>query len=162
MWRHLNAATDIRPDEVKNAWAFRIGVPMPVSGVTRQAAQGRIRETTWGRNVHFDEVVAESDWEPLRRIRWTYRFAPDSFPPGSLDDHVLIGGHYFDLIDTTYSLRPEGASTVVSMRVNYRISTQFNLYANWMAQWLLGDFGDVILGFYKHRSEGEVSKSSVR
>ena len=155
VWRQLNAATDIRPDEVGKAWAFRIGAPMPVSGVTRQTPTGHVRETTWGRKVHFDEVVADADWEPQRRVRWTYRFAPDSFPPGSLDDHVLIGGQYFDLLDTTYTLEAEGPATKVTMRVNYRISTQFNLYADWVAQWLLGDFGDVILRFYKARSEGE-------
>lgn len=153
VWKHLNAATDIRPDEVGDAWAFRIGAPMPISGVTRETPQGRVRETTWGRRVHFDEVVAAQDWQPQRRIRWTYRFSPDSFPPGSLDDHVLIGGQYFDLLDTTYTLEPRGSGTLLTMRVNYRVSTQFNLYADWVAQWLLGDFGDVILKFYKKRSE---------
>ena len=65
----------------------------------------------------------------------------------------MIGGHYFDLLDTTYSLQPDGAGTLVKMQVHYRISTQFNIYADWVAQWLLGDFGDVILRMYKNRSE---------
>ncbi|MEO8153952.1 MAG: SRPBCC domain-containing protein [Rhizobacter sp.] len=153
VWRHLNAASSIQPGEVREAWAFRIGAPMPLSGVTRQTPTGRVRETTWGRNVHFDELVADADWQPQKSIRWTYRFAPDSFPPGSLDDHVMIGGQYFDLLDTTYTLQTDGKDTVLRMRVNYRISTQFNLYADWVAQWLLGDFGNVILRFYKQRSE---------
>jgi len=157
VWKHLNAATDIRPAEVGEAWAFRIGAPMPISGVTRDGKNGEhLRATTWGRNVHFDEVVDKRDWQPQRRIRWTYRFTPDSFPPGSLDDHVMIGGQYFDLLDTTYTLEPQGRETVVTVKVNYRISTQFNLYADWVAQWLLGDFGDVILRFYKTRSEARV------
>ncbi len=153
IWRHLNAATHIRADEVGDAWAFRIGAPMPVSGVTRQVPEGRVRSMTWTRNVHFDGHVADADWQPPRRVRWAYRFTPDSFPPGSLDDHVMIGGHYFDLLDTTYTLEPQGTGTLLHMRVNYRISTQFNLYANWVAQWLLGDFNEVILRFYKQRSE---------
>jgi hypothetical protein len=157
VWKHLNAATDIRPGEVGDAWAFRIGAPMPVSGVTRDGANGEhVRASTWGRNVHFDEVVAKDDWQPQRRLRWTYRFTPDSFPPGSLDDHVMIGGQYFDLLDTTYTLQPQGRDTLVTLHVNYRVSTQFNLYADWVAQWLLGDFGDVILRFYKTRSEARV------
>ncbi len=106
--------------------------------------------------LHFDEVVVKADWQPQRRLRWTYRFTPESFPPGSLDDHVMIGGQYFDLLDTTYTLKPEGRDTLVTLRVNYRISTQFNLYADWVAQWLLGDFGDVILRFCKTRSEARV------
>jgi len=155
VWRHLNAATDIRADEVGEAWAFRIGAPLPMSGVTRSAPQGHVRESHWGRNVRFDELVADADWQPERRLRWTYRFTADSFPPGSLDDHVMIGGRYFDLLDTTYSLQPEGRGTRVSLQVNYRISTQFNLYADWVAQWLLGDFGDVMLRFYQRRSEAD-------
>ncbi|RQP26302.1 SRPBCC family protein [Piscinibacter terrae] len=153
IWKHLNAATDIRADEVGDAWAFRIGAPMPLSGLTRETPQGHVRSTTWGRKVHFDEVVATGDWEPGRRIRWTYRFAPDSFPPGSLDDHVMIGGRYFDLLDTTYTLTPQGNGTLLHYRVSYRISTQFNPYADWVARTLLGDFGDVMLKFYKSRSE---------
>ena len=157
VWKHLNAATDIRPGEVGDAWAFRIGAPMPVSGVTREGAHGEhVRTSTWGRNVHFDEIVARADWQPRQRIRWTYRFTPESFPPGSLDDHVMIGGQYFDLLDTTYTLQPQGRETLVTLHVNYRISTQFNLYADWVAQWLLGDFGDVILRFYKTRSEARM------
>lgn len=153
VWAHLHAATDIRAEEVQHAWAFRIGAPMPQSGVTRVTPEGRVRETRWGRQVRFEELIADEDWEPARRVRWIYRFSADSFPPGSLDDHVVIGGHYFDLVDTSYTLRPDGAATVVIMRANYRLSTQFNVYADLIAQWLLGDFGEVILGFYKTRSE---------
>lgn len=159
VWQHLNAATDIRPDEVGGAWAFRIGAPMPVSGVTRETPEGRVRATTWGRQVHFDELVADADWQPERRIRWTYRYSADSFPPGSLDDHVEIGGPYFDLLDTTYTLEPDGAGTRLRMRVSYRVSTQFNFYAGGVAKWLLGDFGEVILRFYKNRSEAQAQRA---
>ncbi|MBC7956508.1 MAG: SRPBCC family protein [Cytophagales bacterium] len=153
VWRHINAATDIRADEVGDAWAFRIGAPLPVSGLTRQTPEGHVRSMVWTRNVHFDGHVADADWQPPQRVRWAYRFTADSFPAGSLDDHVVIGGHYFDLQDTTYTLEPQGTGTLLRMQVSYRISTQFNLYADWVAQWLLGDFGDVILRFYKQRSE---------
>ena len=64
-------------------------------------------------------------------MRWTYHFAPDSFPPHALDDHVQIGGHYFDIIDTTYTLRPlDSTSTRLDIQMHYRVSTDFNWYAN--------------------------------
>jgi hypothetical protein len=95
------------------------------------------------------KLVADADWQPGRRLRWNLPLRERlPFPPGSLDDHVVIGGHYFELIDTTYTLQPEGRGTRLSYDVNYRISTQFNLYADWVARWLLGDFGDVMLRFY--------------
>lgn len=155
VWHQLNNAHDIRPDEIGSAWAWRIGVPMPVHGVTEERpSEGpgvRVREVRWQKNVHFEEVVAE--WSPPHRLRWTYRFAPDSFPPGALDDHVLIGGHYFDLRDTTYTLTPRAGGTELHINVGWRVSTRFNWYARPVGQFLLGDFSEHILGFYKARAE---------
>lgn len=151
VWRELNDIRDIRDHEIGHAWAMRIGVPMPLSGTTRETAEGRVRESRWGKNVVFDEVITE--WEPDRRVRWTYRFRPDSFPRHALDDHVVIGGHYFDLLDTGYTLEPQGRGTRVTMSVSYRISTQFNFYADWAAQLLLGNLGEQGLALYKARSE---------
>lgn len=156
VWRQLNDIDNIRPDEMAHAWAMRIGVPLPTSGKTRQTPQGLVRESRWGKMVHFDEVIQE--WQPERYMRWTYRFAMDSFPRQALDDHVVIGGHYFDLIDTSYTLSPEGSATRLTTRVHYRISTQFNFYADWAAQFLLGNLCEVGLHLYKDRSERDGAK----
>jgi uncharacterized protein YndB with AHSA1/START domain len=159
VWRQLNDIDNIQPDEMARAWAMRIGVPLPMSGKTRQTPQGLVRESRWGKMVHFDEVIEE--WQPERYLRWTYRFAPDSFPRQALDDHVVIGGHYFDLIDTSYTLSPEGegGATRLTTRVQYRISTQFNFYADWAAQFLLGNLCEVGLHLYKRRSERDGTAS---
>lgn len=157
VWRKLNHIDDIRPDEMAEAWALRIGVPMPMSGTTRQTPEGMVRESRWGKRVHFDEVI--QDWQPERHVRWTYRFAPDSFPPNALDDHVVIGGHYFDVLDTSFTLVPDGDSTLLSTKVRYRISTQFNFYADWVAQFLLGNLSEVGLRLYKTRSERDWSSA---
>lgn len=151
IWDAINNAGDIRPDEVGDAWAYRIGVPMPVAGVTEQRPEGRVRMVRWQKNVHFEELVTE--WEPGRRIRWRYRFSPDSFPAGALDDHVLIGGHYFDLRDSAYTLVPRDGGTELRLDVSWRVSTRFNWYADPVAHFLLGDFSENILRFYKARSE---------
>jgi len=151
VWHELNNARDVRPAEIGGAWAWRIGVPMPVEGVTQQRPEGRVREVRWQKNVHFEEVVAE--WSPPKRLRWTYRFAPDSFPKGALDDHVLIGGHYFDLRETNYTLTPRAGGTELRIDVAWRVSTRFNWYADRVAHFLLGDFSEHILGLYKARAE---------
>lgn len=151
VWREINDARDIRPAEVGDAWAYRIGVPMPVEGRTEESAEGRVRRVRWQKNVHFDELITE--WEPQQRVKWRYRFAPDSFPAGALDDHVVIGGHYFDLRDSAYSLAPRDGGTELRIDVSWRVSTRFNWYADRVAQFLLGDFSEHILRFYKARSE---------
>ncbi|NDZ12262.1 polyketide cyclase [Variovorax sp. WS11] len=151
VWQALNDARDIRPAELGEAWAYRIGVPMPMEGRTEESAEGRVRKVRWQKNVHFDELITE--WEPSRRLQWHYRFAPDSFPAGALDDHVVIGGHYFDLRDSAYTLTPRDGGTELRIDVSWRVSTRFNWYADRVAQFLLGDFSEHILRFYKARSE---------
>jgi hypothetical protein len=101
--------------------------------------------------VYFEEVVQE--WQPHRHLRWSYRFHADSFPRHALDDHVVIGGHYFDLIDTSYTLSEEGDSTRLHTATRYRISTHFNFYAEWVAQLLLGNLSQTGLQLYRRRSE---------
>ena len=157
VWLNINDVRNIQPEEMAGALALRIGVPAPVSGVTRGTPGGRVRTSRWGKQVHFDEIIQE--WQPNRYVRWTYRFAPDSFPRKALDDHVVIGGHYFDVLDTSFTLQPVsgGTSTLLTTRVRYRISTQFNFYADWVAQILLGNLSNVGLRLYKARSEHMVA-----
>ncbi len=151
VWQHIETARAIQRDEVGEAWMYRIGVPLPISGETVLEGGQPVRKVRMDRNVYFDQVATE--WEPTHRVHWNYRFYPDSFPSGALDDHVLIGGHYFDLLGTTYTLTPVGEKTRLAIEMRYRVSTQFNWYADPIAQWLIGNFSDVILEFYRNRSE---------
>lgn len=144
-------ARDIRPEEVGHAWMYRIGVPLPVAGVTQATPAGFVRKVSMGKSIHFEQVATE--WQEERFVRWRYRFDKDSFPPNALDDHVTIGGHYFDLLDTAYTLTPTAAgSTGLRISMHYRVSTRFNGYADGVARLLIGNFEEVILEFYRRRA----------
>jgi Polyketide cyclase / dehydrase and lipid transport len=151
IWAHLNHATGIAPKEFSGTLAAKIGVPMPVSGMTVETTGERVRKSVWAKSVRFDEPI--TDWQPERYMRWTYRFDADSFPPHALDDHVLIGGHYFDLRDTSFRLTPVQGGTRLEIETHYRVTTQFNFYADAVARLMLGDMQEALLGFYKQRSE---------
>jgi hypothetical protein len=152
VWRQLIDARDIRPDEVDGAWMYRIGVPLPTAGSGDIRDGEHLRHIVMGKGIHFDQVATE--WRENESVTWNYRFAPDSFPPRALDDHVRVGGHYFDVGDTTYSLRPSGAGTVLEIHMKYRVSTRFNWYAGPVADLLIGNFEEHILRFYARRAEG--------
>jgi len=151
IWREINHAIAIAPDEMRSGWAYRIGVPYPIEAITHESGDGRVRKLRWQKDVSFDEPITA--WEPERFIAWRYAFKPESFPPGTLDEHVLIGGRYFDLVDTSYRLTPEDGGTRVDIEVHYRVSTHFNWYAASVGRWLVGDAAQTILGFYKQRAE---------
>lgn len=152
VWQALVDTRDIEPHEVGAAWMYRIGVPLPRQGVTEATPQGMVRTVTRGKGIRFEQVAAV--WEPGRHVRWSYLFADDSFPPGALDDHVKIGGHYFDLGDTDYLLVPRDGGTELRVTMRFRVSTAFNWYAVPVAELLVGNFEDVILAFYGRRAEG--------
>ncbi len=151
VWRHINFPTDIRPEELENGLAYRIGVPYPIEGRTLEGRVGGKRTLRWQRGVQFDEVI--TDWQPQRLVAWTYSFGPDSFPQGSLDDHIVIGGRYFNLETTSYTLAPEGGGTRLTVNVGSTVTTNFNWYAGWWARRLVEDTAETILGFYKARAE---------
>jgi hypothetical protein len=151
VWHLINHAVDIKPEEMKGGLAYAIGVPYPIEAVTEGSGANRVRKLKWQKDVSFDEPITA--WSENRFIKWRYAFRPESFPPGALDDHVLIGGKYFDLVDTSYELTPEGAGTRLEIVVNYRVSTNFNFYATSWARILVDDTASKILAFYKHRSE---------
>lgn len=154
IWKQILNATDIKADEVDQAWAYRIGVPLPISGVAQTTPSGTVRRVTMGKGIYFDQVVTSMD-EP-KYLKWAFRFYPDSFPPHTLDDHVVIGGHYFDLIDTSYTLTPNGSSTDLRVQMHYRVSTRFNWYAIPLTRALLGNVEEVNLEYYRRRSESKV------
>jgi hypothetical protein len=151
IWQQIHDARDIQPEEVGHAWMYRIGVPLPIAGVTQKTPKGFVRKVSMGKSIHFEQVATE--WQEDRFVRWTYRFDEDSFPPRALDDHVTIGGHYFDLLDTAYKLHPTGPQTTeLNIAMRYRVSTQFNWYADGVARFLIGNFEEVILDFYRRRA----------
>ena len=151
VWRELLNTSSIRPEEVEQAWVYRIGVPLPLDGRMIEDAAHPTRRVHMGKNVYFDEVIEEL--RPAERIRWTYRFYADSFPPYAFDEHVVIGGRYFDVLDTSYDLTPTAEGTTVRMTLHYRVSTRFNWYAVPVSRWLLGNLVDSNLNYYRRRSE---------
>src|SRR5579872_1085917 len=90
----------------------------------------------------------------FRRASWALnRFTRDSFPPNALDDHVRIGGRYFDVINTEYTIDeiPSGSNLRVVM--HYRVSTNFNWYVGPIAAFLVTNFERTALAFYARRAE---------
>jgi hypothetical protein len=162
VWDQLMATPRIHPEEIQDGLMYRIGVPLPESACAAEMPDGSLlRWIRMGKGIQFDQV--STDWQVGRRVRWQYRFASDSFPPRALDDHVRIGGEYFDLLDTEYSIRSIGRGTTslhVSMR--YRVSTRFNWYAQTVAELFVSNFEETALRFYARRAEAQAARPSAQ
>jgi hypothetical protein len=154
VWRYLLSAKAIRPEEMSAGLMYRIGVPLPVSAATEQEGDILVRHITMGKNIRFDQVATV--WQPDQRVLWTYRFSKDSFPPDALDDHVRIGGRYFDVIDTEYVIEATPGGSTLRVVMHYRVSTAFNWYVRPIANFLVVDFEKTALAFYAHRAESGI------
>jgi hypothetical protein len=159
VWNEILDARAIRADELPWSLTHAIGVPKPLEGVNVLSPSGEVRFSKWERGVHFRGVVTRR--QPQRSITWRYVFDRDSFPAGSMDDHVAIGGRYFDLHDTTFNLQPlVDGRTRLEIVAHYRVSSSINFYAIPVASLIGVDFVDTILGLYKGRSERHAQRGS--
>jgi len=159
VWRQLVDVPGIRSGEVDGAWMYRVGVPTPleIRGETRGGEH--LRHVAMNRGVRFDQVA--TTWRQPEMVVWRYRFAEDSFPPGALDDHVLIGGEYFDVRTCTFALTPVAGGTRLSLSTQYRVSTHFNWYAGRIGDFIVGDFVETSLALYARRAEAAAANQSA-
>ena len=152
VFQAINHIGIIRPEEVPSSFIFTMGFPKPVFGMTEQRAEGTVRTIEWERGVKFEETVQASHAPYL--LSWNYQFRPDSFPKGSLDDHVEVGGKYFDLLKTDYQLeRVDKNTTKLILTIDYRVSTEFNWYSKLWTNYILNEFSDVVMTIHKNRLE---------
>ena len=159
VWDQLMTAPAIQPAEIDDGLMYRIGVPLPESALAGETDEGSlVRRIRMGKGIQFDQIATE--WEVCRRVRWRYHFTPDSFPPRALDDHVRIGGEYFDVLDTEYSLEPgRNGTTTLRVSISYRVSTRYNWYAQPVAELFVGNFEETALRFYAHRAEAQAARN---
>jgi len=151
VWKNIASPTNIKPSELEGGLAYAIGVPYPVEAHLLAPGRGGIRHSVWQHGVSFDEKI--TSWDEYHHMTWQYSFDANSFPPGSMDEHVVIGGEYFDLNETTYTLTPVAGGTRLDIAITYRVSTGFNWYAIPMAKIFISSTADALLNLYKNRAE---------
>lgn len=156
VFQAINQIGTIQPEEVKDSFIFTMGFPKPVFGMTEQRQGELVRTIQWERGIKFEEKVTASHAPYL--LSWTYQFAPDSFPKGSLDDHLEMGGKYFDLLKTDYQLEHIDAHTTrLILSIDYRLSTEYNWYSRLWVHYVLNEFSDVVMQIHKQRLEKNAS-----
>jgi hypothetical protein len=159
VWERILNAKDIRPGEMPMSLTHLIGVPRPVGAVNKLTREGETRFSNWEKDVQFSALVTSR--KEAESITWRYAFAPDSFPPGTMDEHVVIGGRYIDLGETTFNLSASSPGTTqLEVVGRYRLTTPVNFYAIPVSKLLGHDFLRSLLGLYKVRSERAVSGRS--
>jgi hypothetical protein len=150
VWRQIIRVPAIRPEEYRTTFIHRIGFPRPIEATLSHEGVGGVREASFERGVLFRETVI--DWVPERRLSFT--IAVDSIPTRTLDQHVTVGGEYFDVLDGTYEIVPVAPGEVeLRLWSTHRLSTHFNGYASLWTDFVMRQIQGNILQVVRHRAE---------
>jgi len=152
VWPEIVEVKKFRPEEHHFSWVHAMGFPRPVEATLSHPGIGGIRRATFEGQVLFLETIDR--WEPLKALSFNIAADPDSIPQTTLDEHVTVGGPFFDVLKGTYEIEPLGPGRVrLHLRSDYRLTTPFNFYSSLWTDFIMRDIQNYILGIIQKRSE---------
>jgi hypothetical protein len=150
VWREVKSVPRIDARELPLRFAHLIGLPRPLSATLSQDGVGGVRNASFERGLVFRETV--TDWQPERRLAFSITAEPA--PRTALDEHVAVGGAYFDVLDGSYRLEPlADGSTRLRLTSHQRLSTHFNFYARLWTDFIMSDLQSAIMEVVRKRCE---------
>jgi hypothetical protein len=77
---------------------------MPIAATLDRDGVGGIRTATFERGVSFFEAVTE--WSRPRKLAFTTHADPNFIPHTAFDQHIIVGGRFYDVLDGIYEIEP--------------------------------------------------------
>ena len=109
-----------------------------------------MRHATFERGVEFLERV--TTWDEPRDLG--FDIAAGTIPATGLDEHVTVGGKYFDVLEGHYHIEPLANGDMrLHLTSTHRLSTSFNVYAHLWTDFIMSDTQRYILAIIKRRCE---------
>ncbi len=130
-----------------------LGFPRPVRAELNYEGVGAYREAVFTKGLVFHETVTE--YEDNKKMVFDIKANPHEIPSTTLDEHVVIGGKFFDVLTGTYELEDLGEGKHrLHLYSHFEMKTNFNFYAGWWGKIIMKDIQNNILKVEKKRAEG--------
>lgn len=153
VWNQIKTVPLIGEQEHSFSVSHLLGFPRPLEAKLVGEGVGAVRFATFERGVLFVETITE--WDETRRLSFSIR--AEHIPPTTFDEHVTIGGKFFDILTGAYSIEADGQGGVIlRLASNQRLSTRFNFYSHLWTEYLMADLQNYILQIIKRRCEKEL------
>ncbi len=130
---------------------YRMGFPKPIEASLSKEGVGGVRHARFEKDLVFIETVDE--WKSEERLSFAIEVDPNATPLTTLDQHVTVGGEYFDVMRGTYWIEPRANDMLLHLESEFRLSTNFNRYAGFWGEFLMRDIQMSILRVIKDRCE---------
>jgi hypothetical protein len=120
VWENIKSVRAIRPSELPGSWVGNIGFPRPVAAILSHEGVGGVRKASFTGGLVFTETV--NRWQPEQDLAFSIHANTDLIPKTTLDEHVTIGGAYFDVLDGEYWLERRAGGVLLHLSSHERLS----------------------------------------
>jgi hypothetical protein len=141
----------IRQDERRPSFFSRIGIPRPSEATLSYPGVGALRDARFVEGIRFREKVTR--FEPGRALAFTIAVDPRSVDARVLDEHVRVGGPFFDVEYGEFRIEPAADGVVLHLSSRHRLTTHFNAYAGLWTDAVMADLQREICDIIRRRSE---------
>lgn len=152
IWSNVTRVREINEAQDKGWLTQTLGFPRPVKAELNYEGVGAYREAVFTNGLVFHETVSE--YIHQQKMVFSIKAYPHEIPSTTMDEHVVIGGTYFDVLNGTYELEKLNDTTHrLHLYSHFKLNTTFNFYASWWAKWIMKDIQNNILQVEKQRAE---------
>lgn len=152
IWSNVVRVRTIREEEDHGYLTRILGFPRPIRAELNYAGAGGSRQAIFSKGLVFEEIVRE--YKEQQKMHFSIKADAHSIPPTAMDEHVVIGGEYFDVLDGTYQLEKlKNGVYRLHLYSHFVLKTRFNFYASWWAGWIMKDIQNNILQVIQTRCQ---------
>jgi hypothetical protein len=149
VWENIIRMDTISSEEQFPTLFQIIGIPRPLRATLREEGVGQLRRGEFEYGLLFQEVITV--WQPYEEIAFDIRVNHNNLESPALSQ---IGGEYLDIVEAGYRIeRLEDGQIRLHLHSQYRVTTSFNDYAAFWADWVMHDFQSYVLRTVKARIE---------
>lgn len=154
IWSNVTRVREIDKAEDKGRLTNFLQIPRPIKAELDFEGVGAKREAIFDKGLIFNETVLK--YENERRMSFAIKANTYEIPSTTFDEHILIGGKFFDVLEGTYELEKIGAKKYrLHLSSEFKTNTTFNFYASLWGKLIMKDIQNNILQIIKKRSELE-------
>lgn len=152
IWKNVTRVSEIEESQDKGYLTRVLDFPRPVKAELNFEGVGAYREAIFTNGLVFHETVTE--YVHQQKMSFSIRALPHEIPLTTMDEHLVVGGKYFDVLNGTYELEKLDNQTYrLHLYSNFKLTTTFNFYASWWADSIMKDIQNNILQIQKQRAE---------
>jgi len=153
IWDNVTRVKEIPLNLDKGYLTSFLGFPRPVKAELNFEGVGAYREAIFTKGLIFHETVTE--YIDNKKMVFNIKAYPHEIPSTTMDEHVVIGGDYFDVLTGTYEIEKlKNGLNRLHLYSYFKMNTTFNFYAGIWGKLIMKDIQNNILQIEKKRAEG--------